>query len=103
MKCPYTYRGQDLYVAFNYKAKSDYIIIVEDDGRVIYNETHPYYDQIQVQMYFTHYNFGILVARSQINSIDIKIPKNEQWYSNLDLLRTFYYEKYLPYVFNKLK
>ena len=66
----------------------------------VVNKNHPYYHQMQGQMYFTNSDFCYLVVWTTKGTHVEKVPKDPEWEENIDQLLNFYIDKYLPYIWN---
>ncbi len=96
VKCPYKYKSQDLRTALN--KDQSYFIIVHDDGEVIYNDTHPYHDQVQGQLHFSMCTSAIVVIWSTVNHLTVKIDRDPEWAKNIPILTDFFYNIYVPWL-----
>lgn len=62
------------------------------------NKQHPYWDQIQGQLYLTNHKYCYLVIWTPMQSVITQFEKNKEWENNLGILETFFIQKYTPYL-----
>lgn len=107
IKCPYTHRHSDLRKALLAKKKDlkgNYIIyFLEGSPDVHINKEHPYYHQIQGQIYLSKKDFGYLFVWTTVSHLLVRINKDPLWEPNVSAIENFYHSKFIPYVCSKLQ
>ncbi|KAJ8928706.1 hypothetical protein NQ314_018716 [Rhamnusium bicolor] len=98
VKCPYKYKSVSLEDAL--RNDKTYIIYKNEEGDTTVNTKHVYWDQIQGQLHITNKEKCFLVVWTPAECEIVEIPKYEEWEENMDLLKTFYLEKFIPYITN---
>lgn len=97
VKCPYKYRNSNLKECLT--DCKDYIIYFDTNlNDFNLNDKHPYYDQIQGEIYLTKSTSAILIIWTPNMMIVVQIEKDPEWSSNIDLLLKFYYNNYIPWL-----
>lgn len=97
IKCPYKFRSTPLQTALTEQEK--YIIYFSKTEKAyVINRKHDYYDQIQAQIHFCKKQFGVLHIWTLKENIILRVEKDPSWSKNIDLLLTFYFDKYLEYI-----
>lgn len=100
VKCPYKYRELELSVAL--KNDTSYILYWDDTGKMWINKKHPYYHQIQGQIYLSKRRGCHLCVWTPKQAVHCLILKDKTWASNLASIEQFYFEKYVPYIKSQL-
>lgn len=83
VKCPFKYKSVSL----------------ENALRNV-NTKHVYWDQIQGQLYIAKKEKCFLVVRTPAECEIVEIDKYNDWKENIDLLKTFHLNNFIPYVTN---
>ena len=100
IKCPSS--CEEKKIIENGKSNLKYLKL--ENGRVILSKTHPYYTQIQINMYVTNAKWGYLYVYSPLGSKVIVVARNETFLKNvLNKLERFYFHYYLPELTKKCK
>jgi len=99
VKCPYKFRNSLL--SDEIRKDKTYIIYKEHD-QIYVNENHNYWHQVQAQLYFTGRQKCVFVVWTPKESIIVHINKDDQWHNNIEILQTFYFQQYTPYLLNKI-
>lgn len=94
IKCPYKFRNADLNEVLKYE--KNYIVVFnsEKDGYEI-NKTHNYYHQIQGLLHITNRNLCYLGIWTPQNMVVFQILTDDEWESNIQVLRNFYINVFL--------
>ncbi|KAL4104164.1 hypothetical protein QTP88_019476 [Uroleucon formosanum] len=71
----------------------------DENDHILINKQHPYWDQIQGQLY-TNRKFCYLVIWTPMQSIITKVQKDNKWKSNLGILEAFFILYYLFFSLN---
>lgn len=95
VKCPWKFRNKVLSTEI--ENDHSYIVYKEND-QILVNKQHPYWDQIQGQLYLTNRKFCYLVIWTPMQSIITEVEKDNEWESNLEILEAFFIQKYIPYL-----
>jgi len=95
VKCPWKYWNAVLEVEIT---KNHDYILYKENNELFVNKTHPYWDQIQGQLYLTNRQFCYLVIWTPKQALITEIEKDVKWIENLEILETFFIEKYIPYL-----
>jgi len=95
VKCPWKFRNKVLSTEI--ENDHSYIIYKEND-HILVNKQHPYWDQIQGQLYLTNRKLCYLVIWTPMQSIITEVQKDDEWESNLGILESFFIQKYIPYL-----
>lgn len=95
VKCPYKFRNSSLSEAL--KNDKTYVIYKKENETLI-NFDHDYYHQIQGQLHITNREMCYLVIWTPNECEVACILKNEDWFTNLDILKNFYLNKFVPYI-----
>ena len=67
-----------------------------EDGRFELKRDHAYWHQVQGEIYLTNRNICYFVVWTTKETVVIKVIKDLQWGSNLQLLKQFYKSNILP-------
>lgn len=94
VKCPWKFRNKVLSTEI--ENDHSYIVYKEND-QILVNKQHPYWDQIQGQLYLTNRKFCCLVIWTPMQSIITEVEKDNECESNLEILEAFFIQKYIPY------
>lgn len=97
IKCPYKMR--ECGIREGVKDGKYFFHYNEDDDAVVKCE-HPYYHQLQAQMYLTNRTRGYFFIWTPIECQTLILERDEEWYNNLDVLRDFYLNIFIKNVFN---
>lgn len=97
VKCPWKFRNAVLEVEI--EKNHDYILYKENNTLFV-NKTHPYWDEIQGQLYLTKRQFCYLVIWTPKQTLITEIEKDKEWKVNIDILEAFFIQKYIPYLVN---
>lgn len=100
-KCPFKYRNILLTEALKTEEVKSYIIYYDENCKLCLNKNHPYYHQIQGQMYLTKSEYSYLCVWTPKQAIVCKIHKDMTWDSNLNSMEEFYFERFVPYIIEK--
>lgn len=100
VKCPFKYRNSKLSDEI---MKNQSYIIYKIKNEIFVNQNHNYWYQIQGQLYMTMRKICFLVVWSPDESIIVQILKDENWSTNLLIIKSSYFEHYLPYILGKNK
>jgi len=95
VKCPWKYRNAVLEVEIT---KNHDYILYKENNELFVNKTHPYWDQIQGQLYLRNCQFCYLVIWTPKQALITEIEKDVKWIENLEILEKFFIEKYIPYL-----
>ncbi|KAG4076972.1 hypothetical protein HA402_015959 [Bradysia odoriphaga] len=96
IKCPFKYR--DLLLSVVLKNDTSYIVYWDSVGRMWLNKKHPYYHQIQGQIYLSNRKGCHLCIWTPKQAVHCLILKDETWANNLNLIEQFYFGNYVPYI-----
>lgn len=103
IKCPYSYRFDVLEEVLSTPCiPSKRYVIYFEDGDLQINKDHPYYHQIQGQIYLSKKLYGLLFVFTLKSHILVRIPKDPQWEENLDKLQVFYHDNLVPHILSQL-
>jgi hypothetical protein len=102
IKCPYTYRFNLLQDVLKPTCPSKLYIIYFQDGQLCVNTDHPYYHQLQGQIYLAQKEYRLFFVYTTKSHILVKIPKDPKWEENLEKLQTFYYNNFIPHILSQL-
>lgn len=99
VKCPFKFRKLVLTEAL----KNDYSYIVHFDGtgKIWVNKKHPYYHQIQGQIYLSGRKGCHLCIWTPKQVIHCLILKDLSWSCNIKEMEDFYFDKYVPYIVSR--
>jgi YqaJ-like viral recombinase domain len=86
IKCPFKARSKSLEDL----AKNDKSFFLGFDDNYFLKLSHPYYHQIQGQLYICNKQVCHLYVWSPSCSINIEIKRDMQWSGNIDILKKFY-------------
>lgn len=100
VKCPFKFRKVLLTNAL--KNDKSYIVQYDDAGKLWVNKKHPYYHQLQGQIYLSNRKGCHLCIWTPKQAIHCVIPKDANWSSNLKLIERFYFEKYVDFIVSQL-
>lgn len=95
-KCPYKFRNDVLSEVL--KHNKTYIIFKNQDNQTVVNKSHDYYDQIQGQLYLCGKKCCYLVVWTPQETEIVEIEKDLEWSPNIEVLKNFYLDKYIPYI-----
>ncbi|KAG5872947.1 hypothetical protein JTB14_001175 [Gonioctena quinquepunctata] len=95
VKCPYKFRAVSLSEAL--RNDKSYIIYREGDATLM-NYNHDYYHQIQGQLHLTKRNVCYLVVWTPNECEVVSVPIEIGWEPNLEILRSFYLNRFIPHV-----
>jgi hypothetical protein len=93
VKCPYSQRNITVQEAAMAK---DFYIDQTHDGSFDLQKTHPYWHQIQGQLYFTGRRLCYLVVWTTQQTMIIEIDKDPEWGVNIAKLEEFYTNHMIP-------
>ncbi|VEN48783.1 unnamed protein product [Callosobruchus maculatus] len=96
VKCPYKLR-ESKSLAEDLKDKT-YIIYFDENDIIQLNENHLYYHQIQGNLWLTKRKFCYLVIWTPQESLIYSIAANKDWEKNVNILKTFYLNVYIPFL-----
>lgn len=96
VKCPFIYKEKDLEIELH--NDHSYIVHINEDCEAVINKKHEYYDQIQGNLAITKRDVCHLVLWTPKDLLHIKIPRDPEWQINLDLLKQFYVDQYIPFL-----
>ncbi|KAG5870683.1 hypothetical protein JTB14_003881 [Gonioctena quinquepunctata] len=95
VKCPYKFRAVSLSEAL--RNDKSYIIYKEGDATLM-NYNHDYYHQIQGQLHLTKRDVCYLVVWTPNECEVVSVPIKVGWEPNLEILRSFYLNRFIPHV-----
>jgi len=95
VKCPWKYRNAVLEVEIT---KNHVYILYKENNELFVNKTHPYWDQIEGQLYLTNRQFCYLVIWTPKQALIIETEKDIKWIENLEILETFFIVKFMTYL-----
>ena len=74
--------------------------IQEFRGERIYKlkESHPYYDQVQGQLFVTNKHACDFVVWTPKDIAIVRIPQDLVWQRNISVLTDFYFHKFMPHL-----
>ena len=74
--------------------------IQEFRGERIYKlkESHPYYDQVQGQLFVTNKHACDFVVWTPKDFAIVRIPQDLVWQRNMSVLTDFYFHKFMPHL-----
>lgn len=99
IKCPFKFRNECLEEAL--KTTKTYVVKY-NSGKAELNKKHDYYDQIQGQMHLVNCTKCFLVIWTLKSCLVLRIDKDDTWNANIDTLKTFYVEQYLPHLLSNV-
>ena len=73
-----------------------FFLTKSEDGSFDLKRDHVYWHQVQGQMHLTNRNICYFVVWTTNETVVIKVIKDLQWGSNLELLKQFYKSNILP-------
>ncbi|XP_008184002.1 uncharacterized protein LOC103309687 [Acyrthosiphon pisum] len=94
VKCPWKYRNKNLIAEIDVDHT---YIVYKINGNLIVNKKHPYWDQIQGQLYLTNREFCYLFIWTPEQVLIAVVEKDTKWAINLEILEQFFIQKYIPY------
>lgn len=100
VKCPYKYRKMLLSTAL--ANDKSYILYWDESGQMFLNKKHPYFHQIQGQIYLCNAKGCHLCVWTPKQAVHWLISKDETCASNINLIEKFYFEQYLPYITSQI-
>lgn len=92
VKCPYTHRNGTITDA----VKSSQFCLEMKDGNFALKTTHPYWHQIQGQMFLTQRLYCFFTVSTPKQTVVLKIARDASWQPNIDILTDFYFHKLFP-------
>ena len=92
-KCPFTFRNSTIEEAIK---SNEFFLTKSEDGSFDLKRDHVYWHQVQGQMHLTNRNICYFVVWTTKETVVIKVIKDLQWGSNLELLKQFYKSNILP-------
>lgn len=99
IKCPYKFR--EVLLAEELKKDKSYIFYYDDNSKLRLNAKHPYYDQVQGQLYLTKRNFCYLCVWTPKQAIYALISKDKSWEQNLRKMEKFYFDHFISFLTRK--
>ena len=91
-KCPFSSRDDDIVA-------SQHPFLMETDGALKVNEEHEYYDQIQVNMFFSDRQRCDFCVWTTKDIKVIRVERDIHWCRNIAVVINFYKEVFLPNFF----
>ena len=102
IKCPYTHReSRDLKESYTMRQQPSKRYLVNFDKtqmKWILNTAHPYYHQIQGQLYFPKKELRYFFIWTLNTCALFEICKDHSWIHNIDLLIDFHINNFIPYI-----
>ncbi|XP_031356789.1 uncharacterized protein LOC116180801 [Photinus pyralis] len=95
IKCPYKFRNCTIREGV---ADKKYFFYYEND-QVVVDTSHLYFHQMQGQLYITGRDICIFFVWTPFDCEYFEIEKDPEWIANLDILKKFYLEKFIPAIF----
>lgn len=95
VKCPFKYRSMSMME--NIKSNKEYIISSADDGNIVVNSNHDYFQQIQGQLAITKRKLCHLVVWTPKEVVIVQIQA-EDYENNLNTLKHFYLNHYIKFI-----
>ncbi|XP_031333375.1 uncharacterized protein LOC116182925 [Photinus pyralis] len=99
VKCPYKFREKDIRKEL--EGDKSYIITLNESD-IFVNSDHEYYDQIQGTLELTGRSVCFLVVWTPKDTIIVQINKDLNWSKNVDLLKQFYMDHYIPQILESI-
>ena len=88
------------------KRKKKYVVscVLDENGMRtwIVDPYHPYYHQVQTQIYLSNREFGYLFLWTTKSRKLIRIDKDPAWENNLSSLINFYHTQFIPHILTSL-
>lgn len=100
IKCPYKFRNVLLTEAL--QEDRSYIFYYNDEGQLSLNKSHPYYHQVQGQIYLSERKGCYLCVWTPKQAISCLIYKDRKWSSNLESMEKFYFDKYVSFLLSAI-
>nr|XP_022286235.1 uncharacterized protein LOC111099145 [Crassostrea virginica] len=99
VKCPYSAKEKTIAEAVDTIAEFC-LEIQEFRGERIYKlkESHPYYDQVQGQLFVTNKHACDFVVWTPKDIAIVRIPQDLVWQRNISVLTDFYFHKFMPHL-----
>lgn len=96
IKCPFKYRGDpDFNNAFR---DPSFCLFVNESGAVCLKPNHPYFDQVQGQMFLSGRDHAYFVVYIPAQTLIVCVDKDDSWASNIQCLIDFYISNYFPFL-----
>ena len=92
VKCPYTFKKELITEA----AKNSSFCLGIDDGQYFLKRDHVYWHQVQGQMFLTKRTMCYFVVWTTKETAILKIPRDENWKPNIDIMTDFYFHHIFP-------
>lgn len=92
VKCPHSQRNMTIAEA----VQSPSFCLCLEGGSYVLKENHPYWHQVQGQLYITNCDLYYFVVWTTKEAIIIPIPKDPAWCGNLQVLESLYTQHMLP-------
>lgn len=100
VKCPYSARNTTPQDAI--KNKIIKYGKIDENGRFSLSRNHPYYNQVQGQLFITNRKFCCFAIWTPMGLVYERIkPDHQLWETMLPKLKSFYFENYLPILLNE--
>lgn len=95
VKCPFKFdhlsKEEGINVLVNRKPQSSAYIVRNSNGRLSMNHEHPYYYQVQAQIFLAEANYGFFVVWAPKFSLFIKVTRNNEfWQTNAKKAEIFF-------------
>lgn len=94
IKCPYKWRNISIKDACKYMD----FFLSDSDGDLSLKRNTNYYHQVQGQLFLSGRSVCFFIIWNPIDFVCIPVRKDPQWSSNLQLLRQFAVDHYLPHL-----
>lgn len=92
IKCSFKYKDTPFIDYAERRTKLQYLIFVNDE--ITLRRTHPYYTQIQVQLYILNLQRALLFVYSPKQSVIVSVKRDEVFLWNLISKMEYFYFKY---------
>lgn len=106
IKCPWSYCADLLTHVLKKevqkKQRKKYVVSIDEDGEIDMNFDHPYYHQVQAQIYLSNRQYGYLFIWTLKSHLLVKVEKDLAWERNIDVLTQFYHTYFIPHILGKL-
>lgn len=96
VKCPFKYRKEEKLKPV--LKDKNYIIHFDNENEIVINENHNYYHQIQGVLHIAKKDMCYLMIWIPNDHVIVRIAKNEEWKENINILKTFYLKKIIPFI-----
>lgn len=99
VKCPYS--AKDKTIAEAVETIADFCLEIQEFcGERTYKlkENHPYYDQVQGQLFVSNKLACDFVVWTPKDFVIVRIPQDIVWQSNILVLTYFYFHKFVPHL-----